>query len=79
VVSGAQLYKINTSYVATLIGSVSGIGPVSMADNGTQLFIACNGPSFIYNNTTNAFGQITDPDFPGAVTVTYLDGYFVFN
>ena len=25
------------------------------------------------------FGQITDPDFPGAVTVCYLDGYFVFN
>jgi hypothetical protein len=79
VVSGTQLYKINTSYAATLIGSVSGTGPVSLADNGTQLFIACNGPSFIYNNTTNAFGQITDPDFPGAVTVTYLDGYFVFN
>jgi hypothetical protein len=50
-----------------------------MADNGTQLFIAANGPSYIYNNTTNAFGQITDPDFPGAVTVCYLDGYFVFN
>jgi hypothetical protein len=50
-----------------------------MADNGTQLFIACNGPSYIYNNTTGGFGPITDPDFPGAVTVAYLDGYFVFN
>jgi hypothetical protein len=79
VVSGTQLYKINNSYTATLIGSVSGTGPVSMADNGTQLFIACNGPSYIYNAATNAFGQITDPDFPGAVTVAYLDGYFVFN
>ena len=79
VVSGNELYKINNSYVATLLGSVSGTGPVSMTDNGTQLFIACNGPSFIYNAATNAFGQITDPDFPGAVTVTYLDGYFVFN
>jgi len=79
VVSGTQLYKINQSYAATLIGSVSGTGPVSMADNGTQLFIAANGPSYIYNNTTNAFAQITDPDFPGAVTVGYLDGYFVFN
>jgi len=80
VVSGNQLYKINNAYTATLIGSVGGnAGPVSMADNGTQLFIACNGPSFIYNNTTNTFGQITDPDFPGAVTVCYLDGYFVFN
>jgi hypothetical protein len=79
VVSGTQLYKINGTYTATLIGNVSGTGPVSLADNGTQLFIACNGPSYIYNNTTNAFGQITDPDFPGAVTVCYLDGYFVFN
>jgi hypothetical protein len=50
-----------------------------MADNGTQLFIACNGPSYIYNATTEAFGQISDLDFPGAVTVAYLDGYFVFN
>ena len=79
VVSGTELYKITTSYAATLIGTVAGTGPVSLADNGTQLFIAANGPSYIYNNTTNAFGQITDPDFPGAATVCYLDGYFVFN
>jgi hypothetical protein len=79
VVSGTQLYRITTAYVPTLIGTVAGTGPVSMADNGTQLFIAADGPSYIYNNTTNAFGQITDPDFPGAVTVAYLDGYFVFN
>jgi hypothetical protein len=79
VVSGTELYKIDTSYVATKIGNVSGTGPVSMADNGTQLFIACDGPSYIYNATTLAFGQITDLDFPGALTVAYLDGYFVFN
>ena len=79
VVSGTQLFKIDNAYAATLIGNVSGTGPVSMADNGTQLFIAANGPSYIYNATTNAFGPITDPDFPGAVTVAYLDGYFVFN
>jgi hypothetical protein len=79
VVSGNQLYKIDTSYTVTLLGAVVGTGPVSMADNGTQLFVAANGPSYIYNNTTNVFAQITDPDFPGAVTVAYLDGYFVFN
>jgi hypothetical protein len=79
VVSGTELYKINESYTATLLGTVVGTGPVSLADNGTQLFIAANGPSYIYNNTTNVFGQITDPDFPGAVTVCFLDGYFVFN
>ena len=52
---------------------------MSIADNGTQLFIAANGPSYIYNSFTLAYAPITDPDFPGAVTVSYLDGYFVFN
>lgn len=79
VVSGNKLYKLTTSYTATELGAVSGSGPVSMSDNGTQLFVACNGPSYIYNAGTGVFQQITDPDFPGAVTVGYLDGYFVFN
>lgn len=79
VVSGDELYKITTSFVATLLGTVSGTGPVSIADNGTQLFIAANPDGYIYNRLTNVFQQITDPDFPGAVSVGYLDGYFVFN
>jgi hypothetical protein len=78
VASGSSLYQVDTSYRAVLLGALANDGPVSMADNGTQLFIACNGPSFIFNNSTNAFGQITDPDFPGALTVSYLDGYFIF-
>jgi hypothetical protein len=61
------------------LGTVSGSGPVSISDNGTQIFIACNPEGFIYNSTTEVFAQITDPDFPGAVKVGYLDGYFVFN
>jgi len=79
-VSGEVLYKIDTLWNATPIGTVSGSsGPVSMSDNGTQMFVACNGPSYIYNSLTLEFKQIDDPDFPGAVTVGYLDGYFVFN
>lgn len=79
VVSGLSLYKLETSWAATFIGTVSGTGPVSMSDNGTQLFVACNPNGYIYNASTGVFSQITDPDFPGAVTVGYLDGYFVFN
>jgi hypothetical protein len=80
VVSGVQVFKLNSmTGTPTLLGTVSGTGPVSIADNGTQIFFACNGPSYIYNEVTNVFQQITDPDFPGAVTVGYLDGYFVFN
>jgi hypothetical protein len=80
VVSGTEVFKL-TSLTGTPVklGNVSGTGPVSIADNGTQIFFACNGPSYIYNEVTNVFAQITDADFPGAVTVAYLDGYFVFN
>lgn len=80
VASGSEFYKVNAlNGVATKLGDINGTGPVSIADNGTQLFIACNPDSYIYNEVTNTFQQITDPDFPGAVTVGYLDGYFVFN
>ena len=78
VASGNTLYKLDSEYNITTIGTLANDGPVSMADDGTHLFIACNGPSFVYNATTLAFGQITDPDFPGALTVSYLGGYFVF-
>jgi len=80
VVSGREFYKLtSTTGTPTLLGTVSGTGPVSIADNGTQIFLACNPDGFIYNESTNVFQQITDPDFAGAVTVSYLDGYFVFN
>ena len=80
VVSGTEVYKMtSTSATPVKLGNIIDGGPVSIADNGTQLFFACNGPSYIYNEATNEFKQITDPDFPGAVTVAYLDGYFVFN
>lgn len=71
--------KITLETGTSYVGYVSGTGPVSMADNGTQIFIAANPDGYIYNANTLAFAQITDEDFPGAVTVGYLDGYFVFN
>jgi len=79
VVSGRTLYEVDSDYVATARGTmIDNQIPVSMANNGTQLFIAANGPSYVYNTVTTVFGQVTDPDFPGALTVSYLDGYFVF-
>ena len=60
IVSGDKLYQMAGFGTPVVIGTVSGTGPVSMVDNGTQLFIACGGPSYIYNNSTVAFGPITD-------------------
>jgi len=78
VVSGNSLYRVNKSWAATEIGFIVGTEPVSMADNGKQIFIACNGPSYIYDTVKNTLSLIKDPDFPGANSVGYLDGYFVF-
>ena len=78
-VSGSTLYQIDSSWTAIAKGAVDGSGSVSMADNGTQLFIAANPQGYIYNAGTDTFQQITDPDFPGATTVGYIDGYFTFN
>lgn len=79
VASGGELYRVDSNYNSTMLGYINGSGPVSMVDNGTQLFVACDPSAFIYNANTGVFSQIIDPDFPGAVTVGYLDGYFVFN
>jgi hypothetical protein len=79
VASGGKLYRVDGNFAATELGLINGSGPVSMADNGIQLFVACNPSAFIYNANTGVFAQITDPDFPGAVSVGYLDSYFVFN
>jgi len=78
VVSGNTFYRVNSSFAVTELGFVAGAGPVSMADNGTQIMIAANPAGYIYNTSTNVLAPITDPDFPGASVVDYLDGYFVF-
>ena len=78
-VSGTTLYKLDSSFNAVAKGTVTGTGQVSMVDNGTQLFIAAGATGYIYNAGTDVFAQITDPDFAGAVTVGFIDGYFVYN
>ena len=78
VVSGDTFYQVSSSYVATAKGTVLGSNLVTMADNGTQIMIAADPAGYIYNTSTGVFAQITDPDFPGASVVDYLDGYFVF-
>jgi hypothetical protein len=80
VVSGNEVYKLSSlTGTPVLLGAVNGTGPVSIADNGDQIIFACNPDAFVYTESTNTFVKVTDPDFPGAVTVGYLDGYFVFN
>ena len=78
VVSGDRFYRVSSSWAITELGLVFGSAPVSMADNGTQIFIAADPTGYIYNTSTGVFAPINDPDYPGASVVDYLDGYFVF-
>jgi hypothetical protein len=66
---------------------VSGAGipsgaTISSITNATTFVISANATATATGvdvTVSPLFSQITDPDFPGAVGVGFLDGYFVFN
>lgn len=77
-VAGESLYEVDSAGSSYLLGVVSNDTRCSMASNGTQLVIVNGSTGYIYNSSTGVFGPITDPDFPEAETVDFLDGYFIF-
>lgn len=77
-VVGTSLYSISSVGAVVDLGVIAGSGNVGIADNGIQLCIVSGAKGYIYD-TTNGLSQIDDKDFPGANTVTYIDGFFVFN
>lgn len=80
VVSGATLFQVSASFVATSLGTLSTTtGPVSMADNGANLCVVDGPNGYVWTFATSNFLQITDPAFPGADQVAFQDGYFIFN
>ena len=80
VVSGNTLYSVNSSWVATSVGTLlTSSGPVSMADNKIQLFVV-DGPNGYWSTLgSTSLTQVTDPNFSGSNTITFQDGYFIFN
>ena len=79
-VVGATLYEITSGGVATSRGTLlTSTGAVSMADNGIVLAVVDGTHGYQFTLATNAFAQITDPDWPAATHVAFHDGYFVLN
>jgi len=76
VVSGPELYRITENQAAFLMGIITGTGPVSMAENGSQVVIVADDKGWVA--TTSSFVQITSDGFPGATTVVFLDTFGVF-
>lgn len=72
------LYRVDHGGTALSLGAIEGAGPVTMADNGTQLAIVVStGTGYIA--TTTDLDEITDSDFPSVSSVDYVDGYFIFS
>lgn len=79
VVSGGTLSQVNSDNTTVSLGGViSGTGPVSMADNGTEL-VTVNGENGYIWSQASGFRIISDTDFNAADTVTFMDGFFLFN
>lgn len=78
-VSGTKLFKVASASGATELGDVGGTGPVMIEGNGHQLAVLSSKVLFVYNVQTENFDQVTDPDFPGALTMTWLDGFNIFS
>lgn len=78
VVSGSELYEIDSSGVATLRGNLlTSSGIVTMAENGFQIAICDGDKGYIFTYATNVLTQITSPNFPSSAAITFANGYFV--
>lgn len=82
-VNGQELYQLNIAAgTYTSLGTVPGVTRVTMAHNqiagGYEVVIAGNGTDgWIYNTATATFSQITDPNWPGALRLDYIDDYII--
>lgn len=76
VVSGNYLYSFSDDGTATQLGGqVSGNGPVSMDDNGTQIQITNGDNGYIWDANAG-FRRITSANFHAAYTTSFIDGFF---
>lgn len=80
-VVGSNVYSVSTANVYKQIGTLnSESGPVSMVDNGADMFIVdgtVNG--FTVKIATSIMTAVSDPAFYGADKVDFVDGFFLFN
>jgi len=76
-VAGSTLYRINSTGAATALGEIGGSGYVFVEGDETNVMVVnpASRAGWFYDGSTVA--PITDEDWPGAVWLGYIDGYFV--
>jgi hypothetical protein len=78
---GPDFYRIYLNGSLEKIGSIASTqGIVYMPDNGLQVLIVDGSAiGYIYTIATNALTEIDTATYPGGVTATFLDGFFISN
>lgn len=79
IVAGVGVYRIDVYGGYILLGNIADGGAVSMANNGTQMVVVVPETRQAWVATSSTLTQITDADFPGAASVTYLNGFHVYS
>lgn len=74
----SKMYEIAQSGAHTELGDVSLSGRVSIEDNGLQVVVVDGSVGYYYDIALNEVKQITAAGFYPSATVTYQDGYFIF-
>lgn len=78
-VAGQQLYSIASNGTTTALGTITGVGRVSMShnqqSNGFQLVIVAGADGFVYDTGKQVLTPISDPNWRGSVCTNYIDTY----
>ena len=76
VVSGEEIYTLNSDGTSTLLGAIPGTDKVDMDDNGEQVAIAAEGNGYIATLLTVT--KITSTSFRNVSSVVYQDSFFIW-
>lgn len=78
-VTPSKMYEVFKNGTFKELGDVDLKGRVVMEDNGIQVVVVDGFKGFYYDANTKEVEQITHEAFYPASTVTYQDGYFLFD
>jgi len=79
-VFGSQIFFIDPTFQGGAAQTLqTSSGPVSMTDNGIELFIADGLARYVHNWTSGAFTTLTDGITNSATVVDEVDGFVIYN
>jgi hypothetical protein len=79
IVAGNTLFELLPNFGATSRGTLStNTGPVDFAQGLFQLVMVDGPNGYVFTLASGAFERITDGDFYGSASVSFLDGKFIF-